>query len=45
MPKLPALTMQNTTVRCKCGTRATVSPWGFRNKVVDWQTPDERTDD
>lgn len=39
--KTPLL-LQNTTVRCECGTRVTVAPGFWRNKIVDWETPEER---
>jgi len=34
--------IQNTTVRCKCGTRVTVAPGLFKDSIVDWETPKER---
>ncbi len=33
--------LQNTIVRCKCGTRVTVAPGFWRKKIVDWETPKE----
>lgn len=34
--KLPTI-MQNTTYRCSCGTRVTVTPGMRRQRIVDWQ--------
>lgn len=33
---------QNTVFRCECGTRVTVAPGLFRDRIVDWETPEER---
>lgn len=30
------------TVRCKCGTRLKILPGMFRDKIVDWETVEER---
>ena len=30
------------TIRCECGTRVKVVPGLFKDKVVDWETPEER---
>ena len=30
------------TVRCECGTRITLNSGFFRDKVIDWETPEER---
>lgn len=40
--KTSAFLFQNTRFRCECGTRVTVAPGLFKNKVVDWETPEER---
>jgi ribosomal protein S27AE len=32
---LPTI-MQNTTYRCSCGTRVTVAPEMWRQRIMDW---------